>query len=171
MFPYWGTSTVDKGQRKRVPDGRLSQTQKGTKIMEIAIIADDTKKELMTEFCIAYCGILSKHSLCATAVTGKYISEATGLQIERMLAGSSGGAEQIASRIAYNEIDLLLFFRDTATKVTPSEVDNDLLRMCDMYNIPVATNIATAEVLVCALERGDLDWREYVNPKYKRRNA
>ena len=87
--------------------------------MEIAIIADDTKKELMTEFCIAYCGILSKHSLCATAVTGKYISDATGLQIERMLAGSHGGAEQIASRVAYNEIDMLLFFRDTATKVVP----------------------------------------------------
>lgn len=139
--------------------------------MEIAIIADDTKKELMTEFCIAYCGILSKHSLCATAVTGKYISEATGLQIERMLAGSSGGAEQIASRVAYNEIDLLLFFRDTATKVMPSEIDNDLLRMCDMYNVPLATNIATAEVLVRALDRGDLDWREIVNPKSRRKNA
>ncbi len=133
--------------------------------MEIAIIADDTKKELMTEFCIAYCGILSKHSLCATSVTGKYISEATGLQIERMMAGSQGGAEQISLRIAYNEIDLLLFFRDTATKITPNEIDNDLLRMCDMYNIPVATNIATAEVLVRALDRGDLDWREIVNPK------
>ena len=137
-------------QKKRCSRKR-QQRKKGIKIMEIAIIADDTKKELMTEFCIAYCGILSKHSLCATAVTGKYISEATGLQIERMLAGSHGGAEQIASRISYNEIDLLLFFRDTATKVVPSEVDNDLLRMCDMYNIPVATNIATAEVLVCAL--------------------
>ncbi len=139
--------------------------------MEIAIIADDTKKELMTEFCIAYCGILSKHSLCATAVTGKYISEATGLQIECMLAGSSGGAEQITSRVAYNEIDLLLFFRETALKAPPSDVENDLLRMCDTYNVPVATNIATAEVLVCALERGDLDWREYVNPKYKRRRV
>ena len=139
--------------------------------MEIAIIADDTKKELMTEFCIAYCGILSKHSLCATAVTGKYIAEATGLQIERMLAGTHGGTEQIASRISYNEIDILLFFRDTATKMITTDAENDLLRMCDMYNIPVATNIATAEVLVCALERGDLDWREYVNPKYKARKA
>lgn len=137
--------------------------------MEIAIIADDTKKELMTEFCIAYCGILSKHSLCATSVTGKYISEATGLQIERMMAGSQGGAEQISLRIAYNEIDLLLFFRDTATKIMPNEIDNDLLRMCDMYNIPVATNIATAEVLVRALDRGDLDWREIVNPKNSKR--
>ena len=144
---------------------------KGTKIMEIAIIADDTKKELMTEFCIAYCGILSKHSLCATAVTGKFISDATGLQIERMMAGSHGGAEQIASRVAYNEIDMLLFFRDTATNKVPYDIDNDLIRMCDMYNVPVATNIATAEVLVCALERGDLDWRQYVNPKYSRKKA
>lgn len=137
--------------------------------MEIAIIADDTKKELMTEFCIAYCGILSKHSLCATAITAKYISEATGLQIERMMSGAQGGAEQIALRVAYNEIDLLLFFRDTNSKIVPSETDNDLLRMCDMYNIPFATNIATAEVLVRALDRGDLDWREIVNPKNKKK--
>ena len=137
--------------------------------MEIAIIADDTKKELMTEFCIAYCGILSKHSLCATAITAKYISEATGLQIERMMSGAQGGAEQIALRVAYNEVDLLLFFRDTNSKITPSETDNDLLRMCDLYNIPVATNIATAEVLVRALDRGDLDWREIVNPKNKKK--
>ena len=136
--------------------------------MEIAIIADDTKKELMTEFCIAYCGILSKHSLCATAITAKYISEATGLQIERMMSGAQGGAEQIALRVAYNEVDLLLFFRDTNSKIKPSETDNDLLRMCDLYNIPVATNIATAEVLVRALDRGDLDWREIVNPKRKK---
>ncbi len=134
--------------------------------MEIAIIADDAKKELMTEFCIAYCGILSKHSLCATAVTAKYISEATGLQIERMMAGSQGGAEQIAQRIAYNEIDLLLFFRDTSD---PTRNDIELLRLCDMYNIPVATNIATGEVLVRALDRGDLDWRDIVNPRNRKK--
>ena len=133
--------------------------------MEIAIIADDKKKELMTEFCIAYCGILSKHNICATAITAKFISEATGLNIERMLAGSQGGAEQIASRVAYNEIDLVLFFRDTSSDGFRNENDNELLRMCDVYNIPIATNIATAEVLVRALERGDLDWRELVNPK------
>ncbi|MGM9680342.1 MAG: methylglyoxal synthase [Eubacteriales bacterium] len=137
--------------------------------MEIAIIADDSKKELMTELCIAYCGILSKHSICATSITGKFISEATGLEIERMMPGSQGGAEQIALRVAYNEIDLLLFFRDPATKISMSETDNDLLRMCDLYNIPVATNIATAEILVRALERGDLDWREIVNPKSRKR--
>lgn len=131
--------------------------------MKIAIIADDKKKELITEFCIAYCGILSKHSICATSITGKYISEATGLEIERVLSGLQGGAEQIASRIAYNDIDLLLFFRDTTPEGYYNTSDTEVLRMCDVYNIPAATNIATAEVLVRAIERGDFDWRNYSN--------
>lgn len=140
--------------------------------MEIAIIADDKKKELMTQFCIAYCGILCKHNLCATGITGKYISEATGLKIERLLSGAHGGAQQITSRVAYNEIDLLIYFRDTSKDVVFDEEEYNLLRMCDVYNIPVATNIATAEVLVTALEGGGLDWREIVNPKseYNHRN-
>ena len=133
--------------------------------MEIAIIAHDLKKELMAQFCIAYCGILSKHNLCATAITAKYISEATGLKIDRLMWGEQGGEQQIASRIAYNEIDVLLYFRDTRPTNTNNAVEYELLRMCDMYNVPVATNIATAEVLVTALERGDLDWREIVNPR------
>ncbi len=134
--------------------------------MEIAIIAHDMKKELMTQFCIAYCGILSKHHLFATATTAKYISEATGLDIDRLMSGDQGGEEQIASRVAYNEVDVLLFFRDTRPDST-NPIDNELLRMCDLYNIPVATNIATAEVIVTALDRGDLDWREIVNPNSK----
>ena len=133
--------------------------------MEIAIIAHDLKKELMAQFCIAYCGILSKHNLCATAITAKYISEATGLKIDRLMSGEQGGEQQIASRIAYNEIDVLLYFRDTRPTNTNNAVEQELLRMCDLYNVPVATNIATAEVLVTALERGDLDWREIVNPR------
>ena len=133
--------------------------------MEIAIIADDKKKELMTQFCIAYCGILCKHNLCATSITGKYISEATGLKIERLLSGAHGGAQQITSRVAYNEIDLLIYFRDTSKDIVFDEEEYNLLRMCDVYNIPFATNIATAEVLVTALESGGLDWREIVNPK------
>ncbi|MCI8387863.1 MAG: methylglyoxal synthase [Clostridiales bacterium] len=139
--------------------------------MEIAIIADDKKKELMTQFCIAYCGILCKHNLCATGITGKYIAEATGLKIERLLSGAHGGAQQITSRVAYNEIDLLIYFRDTSKDIEFDEEEYNLLRMCDVYNIPVATNIATAEVLVTALEAGGLDWREIVNPKsdYNRR--
>ena len=133
--------------------------------MEIAIIAHDLKKELMTQFCIAYCGILSKHNLCATSITAKYISEATGLDIERLLTGEQGGEQQIASRISYNEIDILLFFRDTRPDAIPDEGELELLKLCDRYNVPVATNIATAEVLVTALDRGDLDWREIVNPR------
>ena len=133
--------------------------------MEIAIIAHDLKKELMTQFCIAYCGVLSKHSLCATNITAKYITEATGLEVERLLSGVQGGEQQIASRIAYNEIDMLLYFKDTRPNSDVDEVEKEILRLCDMYNIPVATNIATAEVLIMALDRGDLDWREIVNPR------
>ena len=133
--------------------------------MEIAIIAHDLKKELMAQFCIAYCGILNKHHLCATAITAKYISDATGLQIDKLMSGEQGGEQQIASRIAYNEIDVLLFFRDTRASSTSKEEDHELLRMCDHYNIPVATNIATAEVLVMALDKGQLDWREFINPR------
>ena len=139
--------------------------------MDIAIIASDTKKELMTQFCIAYCGILSKHNVCATQITGKYIEDATGLNIEKLLSGHSGGEQQIASRVAFNEIDVLLYFRDTMPKDTFDEAEYQLLRLCDVHNVPVATNIATAEVLICALDRGDLDWREIVNPnsEYNRR--
>ena len=133
--------------------------------MEIALMADDAKKELITQFCIAYCGILSKHNLCATSTTGKYISEATGLHIEKLLPGSHGGEQQITSRVSYNEIDIVLYFRAQSAYSVNDDAGAELLRMCDMQNVPVATNIATAEVLICALERGDLDWREIVNPK------
>ena len=131
--------------------------------MDIALIASDKKKELMTEFCIAYCGILSRHHLCATSRTGKYISEATGLEIQRLLSGDNGGKQQIASRIAYNEVDILLYFRDSSSvsgSLDPVEQDMNLLRLCDLHNVPVATNIATAEALILALDRGDLAWRD-----------
>lgn len=132
--------------------------------LNIALIAHDAKKELMVQFCIAYCGVLSRHSLCATATTGKMISEATGLKIARFLSGSQGGDQQIAARIGYNEIDLLLFFRDPhTTKTSEGEDQAGLLRLCDVHNVPVATNIATAEALIHSLERGDLDWREYMH--------
>ena len=116
----------------------------------------------MVQFCIAYCGILSKYELCATGTTGRLVSEATGLQIEKFLSGSQGGGEQIASRISYNEIDMLLLFRDPLNPKPNEPNDINLLRLCDMHNIPVATNIATAEVLVQGLGRGDLDWRDVV---------
>ena len=132
--------------------------------MDIAIIADDNKKELMAQFCIAYYGVLSQHHLCATHVTGKYISDATGLDIEMLLEGGSG-TEQIASKVSFNEIDLVLYFRSTDPAKEIFEAESNLLRLCDVYNIPLATNIATAEALVTALSNGDLNWRELVNPR------
>lgn len=129
--------------------------------MNIALIADDKKKELMVQFCIAYCGILSRHNLCATGTTGKMVSEATGLNIQKYLSGAQGGDEQISARISCNEIDLLLYFRDP---ITPQPNAANLLRLCDVHNIPAATNIATAEALIHSLEHGDLDWRDIVNP-------
>ncbi len=131
--------------------------------MNIALIAHDTKKELMVQFCIAYCGILSQHTLLATGTTGKLVADATGLNIIKFLGGSQGGSQQISARIACDEVDLLLIFRDPLTAKPEEPDDNELLRLCDIHNIPVATNIATAEALIHSLERGDLDWRNIVH--------
>lgn len=133
--------------------------------MNIALIAHDKKKELMVQFCIAYCPILAKHNICATGTTGKLVAEATGLHIHKFLSGPQGGDQQIGARIAYNEIDLVLFFRDPITQQYHEPDMNSIIKLCDMHNIPIATNVATAEVLVRGLERGDLDWRDIVNPK------
>jgi methylglyoxal synthase len=136
--------------------------------MEIAIIVHENKKELMAQFCIAYCNILQKHNLCADSAAGKYIGDASGLRVGSMLMGEYGGEQQMASRISYNEIDCLLYFRDTSGALSrESEADAlNILRLCDTHNIPVATNLASAEILIMAIERGDLDWRNYVNPIY-----
>ena len=131
-------------------------------MMNIALIAHDRKKELMVQFCIAYCGILSRHSICATGTTGRIISESTGLEVQKFLSGAQGGEEQICARIACNEIDMLLFFRDPLNARPDEPNDINLLRLCDMHNIPIATNIATAEVLIHGLDRGDLEWRNII---------
>ena len=128
--------------------------------MQIALIAQDDKKELMAQLCIAYCGILSKHTLCATATTGRIIAEATGLDVELLLSGEHGGIQQIAQRIQYKEVDVLLYFRSTVTDENYDVVAHNLTRLCDVYNLPIATNLATAETIILALDRGDLDWRE-----------
>lgn len=133
--------------------------------MDIAIIADNNKKELMAQFCIAYSGILGRHHLCATHTTGQYISDATGLDIETFLTGSTGGVEQISAKISYNEIDLVFYFRSTDPAKQTPEAEDNLLRLCDVYNVPLATNIATAEALVTALDAGNLNWREFINPR------
>ena len=130
--------------------------------MNIALIAHDAKKELMVQFCIAYCGILSRHTLLATGATGKLISEATGLNIVTLLGGNQGGSQQIAARIGCVEVDMLLVFRDPLKTSSKDPDETALLRLCDVHQIPVATNIATAEMLIRGLDRGDLDWREYI---------
>ena len=116
----------------------------------------------MIQICIAYCGILSKQTLCATGTTGKLVSEATGLHVERYLSGKQGGDQQIAARIACNEIDIALLLGDALTVIQHERNEMALLRLCDVHNIPIATNIATGEMLIHGLERGDLDWRSIV---------
>ena len=132
--------------------------------MNIALIAHNNRKELMVQFCTAYCGILAKHTLCATATTGQMVAEATGLTIHRFMSFYHGGGQQIGARIAYNELDMVLCFDDPNTK-EPSPDIIYISRLCDKNNIPYASSIATAEMLVLGLARGDLDWREVVNPK------
>ena len=132
--------------------------------MTIALLSHDRKKELMIQFCIAYCGILSKHHVCATDTTGRLVAEATGLPVTLFLSHAHGGSQQIGARIAYNELDMVLCFDDPNTK-EPSPDIIYISRLCDKNNIPYASNIATAEMLVLGLARGDLDWREVVNPK------
>ena len=133
--------------------------------MNIALIAHDRKKELMVQFCMAYCGILAKHNLCATGTTGKLVSEATGLKIEKYLPGMQGGEEQIAARVSYNEIDLVLFFRDPMSNSQYEPDIHVLARLRERQDIPNAANSPTAEMLILGLDRGDLDWRNIVNPK------
>ena len=134
--------------------------------MNIAFLAHDKKKELMVQFCTAYKSVLSKHDLFATATTGRLIAENTGLNISLLLNHKQGGHQQINARIAYNEIDLVLLFTD------PNPIDPwddaqmmETIRHCDKQNVPIATNLAAAEMLIMGLQRGDLDWREMVRTK------
>ena len=135
-------------------------------MMNIALMSHDRKKELMVQFCIAYCGVLSKHTICATNTTGRLVSEATGLPVQLFLSHEHGGSQQIGARIAYNEIDMVLFFNDPRDEKSCESVSY-ISRLCDQNNIPFASNVATAEMLVLGLSRGDLDWRDIVNPKTK----
>ena len=128
--------------------------------MRIALIAHDAKKKLMQNFCIAYRGILSRHKLYATATTGRLIEEVTNLNIHKHLAGHLGGMQQIGAQIEQNEIDLLIFLRDPLNPKRHEPDVNDVVKLCDIHNIPMATNLATAELLIKSLDRGDLEWRE-----------
>ena len=131
--------------------------------MNIALMCHNRKQELMVQFCTAYCGVLSKHTVCATNATGRMVAEATGLPVNLFLSHEHGGIEQIGQRIIYNEIDMVLFFN------YPKDTDMDdsvmyISRLCDEHSVPMATNVATAELLIHGLARGDLDWRIGMNP-------
>lgn len=128
--------------------------------MNIGLIAHDSKKTLMQNFCIAYKGILSRHNLYATGTTGRLIEEATNLSVHKYLAGHLGGTQQLGSQIAQNDIDALIFLRDPMEPKPHEPNVNDVVRLCDVYNIPMATNLATAELIILALDRGDLSWPE-----------
>lgn len=134
--------------------------------MNITLMAHDKKKELMVQFCTAYKSVLSKHNLSATATTGRLVAEATGLPVTLYLSHNQGGHQQVDARIAYNEIDLVLLFTDPNNS-DPWEDQQvvQTLHLCDAHNVPMATNPATAEMLILGLQRGDLDWREMIRRK------
>ncbi len=134
--------------------------------MNIALMAHTNRRELLVQFCTAYCGILSQHSLCASSETGFAIQAETGLHIDTIIADSESAFEQIGTRIEYNEIDLVIFFRDIM-EMGEIRSGDFILKLCDKNIIPVATNLATAEVLIQGLARGDLDWRDIVKAKGK----
>ncbi|MBQ3616217.1 MAG: methylglyoxal synthase [Anaerotignum sp.] len=127
--------------------------------MNIGLIAHDNKKKLMENLCIAYRHILCKHSLFATGTTGRLVEEATGLAVHKYLSARLGGEQQMGAQIINNDIDLMIFLRDPVSPHSYESGVNSILHLCDMHNIPLATNLATAEVMLLALDRGDLDWR------------
>ena len=131
--------------------------------MRIALIAHDKKKQDMTSLALKYKEVLSKHDLDATGTTGTLIMGETGLAINRMKSGPVGGDQQIGSMIACSELDLVIFLRDPLT-AQPHEPDvSALLRLCDVVNIPLATNLASAEIMLTALGRNEIINRKKVD--------
>ena len=128
--------------------------------MNIGLVAHDARKKLMQNFCIAYRGILAKHELFATGTTGRLIEEVANLSVRKYLAGRLGGSQQLGAQIEHNDIDMVIFLRDPMQPKDHEPDINNIVRLCDEHNIPLATNLAPAELLIRALDRGDLEWRE-----------
>nr|WP_298477580.1 methylglyoxal synthase [uncultured Oribacterium sp.] len=128
--------------------------------MKVGLLAHDSKKKLMQNFCIAYRGILTRHALYATGTTGTLIEEVTNLKIHKFLPGETGGVRQLTSQIEQGNLDMIIFLRDPSPEYDGEPDLSSVIRLCDMYNIPIATNLATAELLIHALERGELEWRD-----------
>lgn len=135
--------------------------------MKIALIAHDSKKDEMVNFVIAYKHIFDVHDIYTTGTTGTRIMMESQVKVNRLQSGPLGGDQQIGSMVATNEIDLVIFLRDPLV-AQPHEPDiTALLRLCDVQCIPLATNIATAELLIKSMERADFAWRDVVKDKYK----
>jgi len=130
--------------------------------MNVALLAHDNKKKLMENLCVAYRHILNRHTLYATGTTGQMIEQAVNLPVHKYLSGHLGGEQQLGSHIAHNDIDIVIFLRDPGSSRQYEPEINSVLRLCDVHNIPLASNLATAEALLQALDRGDLDWRDNV---------
>lgn len=128
--------------------------------MNIGLIAHDAKKKLMQNFCIAYRAILSRHNLYATGTTGRLIEEVTNLTVHKYLAGHLGGEKQLGAQIENDDIDLLIFLRDPLTSKSHEPDVDTVVKLCDIHNIPLATNLASAELLIKAMERGDFEFRD-----------
>lgn len=136
--------------------------------MNIALVAHDEMKNTMVGFCIAYENILNQYGLYATGTTGKRIMQETKLEINRLASGPLGGDQQIGSKIVEQEIDLVIFMRDPLTSQAHEPDIQALIRLCDVYHVPVATNLASAEIFIKALDRGELDWRDVRKNKTQR---
>ena len=136
--------------------------------MNIALVAHDEMKNTMIGFCIGYESILSKYGLYATGTTGKRIMDETNLDIHRLASGPLGGDQQIGAMIVRQEIDLVIFLRDPLTSQAHETDIQALIRLCDVYHVPVATNLASAEIFIKALDRGELSWREVRKTKIQR---
>ncbi|MEG2983564.1 MAG: methylglyoxal synthase [Paraclostridium sp.] len=128
--------------------------------MNIALIAHDEMKNTMVGFCIGYESILSQYGLYATGTTGKRIEDETGLNIKRLASGPLGGDQQIGSLVVSQDIDLVIFLRDPMTAQAHEPDIQALIRLCDVYHVPVATNLASAEIFIKAIDRGEFSWRE-----------
>ncbi|HLR70584.1 MAG TPA: methylglyoxal synthase [Pseudogracilibacillus sp.] len=136
--------------------------------MNIALVAHDNKKSDMIEFAIAYERVLNEHTLYATGTTGKLIEKETNLVIHKFQSGPLGGDQQIGALVANDEMDMIIFLRDPLTP-QPHEPDvSALMRLCDVHLIPLATNIAAAEIMIHGLKRGDFTWRNIIKEKKKR---
>lgn len=138
----------------------LNAGNKGGKVLNIGFIAHDAKKKLMQNFCVAYRGILVNHNLFATGTTGRLIEEAANVPVHKFLAGHLGGEQQLCAQIENNQMDLVIFLRDPLTPKSHEPNINEAIRLCDIHNIPLASNVATAELLIKSLDRGDMEWRE-----------